>query len=56
MEGVGDGVIQPDIMVERDACKPRQRRRPSMGRSKSQMGMRTNASVKLVERGKTTSC
>ena len=26
MEGIGDGVIQPDIMVERDACKPRQRR------------------------------
>jgi len=26
MEGVGDGVIQPDIVVERDICKPIQRR------------------------------
>ena len=26
MEGVGDGVIQPDIIVERDICKPVWRR------------------------------
>jgi len=26
MEGIGDGVIQPDIIVERDVCEPVRRR------------------------------